>query len=449
MSTILIKNGTIVDDGRSFCGYITTENGFILDVGEGDVPDFIESNFSGEIINAKGKLVIPGVIDDQVHFREPGLTHKGDIHTESIAGVAGGVTSYMEMPNTSPSTTDKTQWEWKMERAAETSVANYSFYMGATNDNIDSIAKLDPKLVCGVKLFMGSSTGNMLVDSEKMLSAIFAESPTLIATHCEDETIIQANIKQFRAEYGDHILPAMHPLIRSNEACYKSSSRAAELATKYGADLHILHISTEEEISIFDAKPLEEKKITGEVCVHHLWFDDRDYSSKGNLIKWNPAIKSETDRDALRNALITGKLDIVATDHAPHSLDEKLKGYWQAPSGGPLLQHSLLTMMELVRQWVLSIEDVVTKMCNAPAIRYKVDKRGFLRPGYYADIVVLNPNKSWQVSKENILYKCAWSPLDGVRFTCYVDLTIINGVVVCRNGNVDTDYRGMALRFDR
>ncbi len=449
MSKILIKNGTIINEGVSFCGYILSENGVIIEIGEGNVPDFLEQNFHGETIDAKGKLVIPGVIDDQVHFREPGLTHKGDIHSESIAGVAGGVTSFMEMPNTSPSTTDFTQWEWKMERAAETSVANYSFYMGATNDNIESISKLDPKRVCGVKLFMGSSTGNMLVDSEKMLSAIFAESPTLIATHCEDEATIQANIKQFRAEYGNDVLPSMHPLIRSSEACYKSSSRAAELASKYGADLHILHISTEQELSIFDTKPLEEKKITGEVCVHHLWFDDRSYETKGNLIKWNPAIKSKRDRDALREGLICGKLDIVATDHAPHTIEEKLKSYWQAPSGGPLLQHSLVTMLEMVNQGIFSIENVVTKMCHAPAIRYKVEKRGFLRQGYYADIVIINPNKNWQVSKSNILYKCGWSPFDGVNFNNYVDTTIINGEVVCRNGEVNTEYRGMSLCFNR
>ncbi len=449
MSKILIKNGTIINEGLSFCGYILSENGMIVEIGEGNVPDLLEQNFHGETIDAKGKLVIPGVIDDQVHFREPGLTHKGDIHSGSIAGVAGGVTSYMEMPNTSPSTTNQTQWEWKMERAAETSVANYSFYMGATNDNIDSISKLDPKRVCGVKLFMGSSTGNMLVDSEKMLSAIFAESPTLIATHCEDEATIQANIKRFRVEYGNDVLPSMHPLIRSSEACYKSSSRAANLASKYGADLHILHISTEQELSIFDAKPLEQKKITGEVCVHHLWFDERDYATKGNLIKWNPAIKSERDRDALREALIIGKLDIVATDHAPHTLEEKLKDYWQAPSGGPLLQHSLVAMIEMVNQGVFSIENVVTRMCHAPAIRYKVDKRGFLRQGYYADIVIVNPNMSWQVSKENILYKCGWSPFEGVNFNNSVETTIINGKVVCRNGDVNRDYRGMSLHFNR
>lgn len=446
MYRLLIENGTLINEGRRFAGYIETAGERIVRVGEGVYP---EARFDGKRIDAAGQLVLPGVIDDQVHFREPGLTYKADIHSESIAAVAGGITSYMEMPNTKPPAVTNALLEEKFERAAETSVANYSFYLGATNDNLPEIRALDPRRVCGLKLFMGSSTGNMLVDDEVSLAAIFAESPVLIATHCEDEATIRANTEAFRAKYGENITPAMHPLIRSAEACYRSSARAVELADRYGANLHILHLSTARELDLFERKPLGEKKTTNEVCVHHLWFCDEDYAAKGNFIKWNPAIKTLGDRDALRTALIDGRADVVATDHAPHTLEEKMQPYLSAPSGGPLVQHSLAAMLELSRQGLWNTEKVVEKMCHAPALRFGVKERGYLREGYFADIVLVDPAADWTVTRENVLSKCGWSPFEGVRFGHRVSHTIINGTLVYKDGKVDTTYRGMALEFDR
>lgn len=446
MYRLLIENGTLINEGHRFAGYIEIAGERIVRVGEGVYP---EARFDGKRIDAAGQLVLPGVIDDQVHFREPGLTYKADIHSESIAAVAGGITSYMEMPNTKPPAVTNALLEEKFQRAAETSVANYSFYLGATNDNLPEIRALDPRRVCGLKLFMGSSTGNMLVDDEASLTAIFAESPVLIATHCEDEATIRANTEAFRAKYGENITPAMHPLIRSAEACYRSSARAVELADRYGADLHILHLSTARELDLFERKPLGDKKITNEVCVHHLWFCDEDYVAKGNFIKWNPAIKTHGDRDALRAALIDGRADVVATDHAPHTLEEKMQPYLSAPSGGPLVQHSLVAMLELSRQGLWNAEKVVEKMCHAPALRFGVKERGYLREGYFADIVLVDPAADWTVTRENVLSKCGWSPFEGVRFGHRVSHTIINGTLVYKDGKVDTTFRGAALEFDR
>lgn len=448
MKRLLIENGTIINRGRRFVGYIEVVGERIVAVGEGKCSSRYD-DFKGERIDASGCFVIPGVIDDQVHFREPGMTYKADIHSESIAAVAGGVTSFMDMPNTKPPATTHELLEWKYDRAAETSVANYSFYLGAANDNIDAIRKIDPKRVCGLKLFMGSSTGNMLVDDPDSLAAIFAESPVIIATHCEDEATIKANMEYFRARYGDDVTPSMHPLIRSAEACYRSSVKAVELADRYGANLHILHLSTEKELSLFENKPLEEKKITNEVCVHHLWFSDEDYAAKGNFIKWNPAVKSAADRSALRAGVLNGKVDMIATDHAPHTLEEKRKPYLNAPSGGPLVQHSLVAMLELSKQGLFPIEKVVEKMCHAPAIRFNVKERGFLDKGNYADIVIVDPLHSWRVKTDNILYKCGWSPFEGVEFRHKVAYTIINGSVVYANGVVNSDFRGKRLEFDR
>lgn len=445
MSEILIENGTIVNEGRKYKGYVLVSGDRISEVGEGSYG----KDHSGARIDAAGKIVMPGVIDDQVHFREPGLTYKGDIASESAAAAAGGVTSFMDMPNTNPPTTSLREWEWKMERAAETSLANYSFYLGASNDNIEEITRIDPSVVCGVKMFMGSSTGNMLVDNEKALSAVFAESPVLVAVHAEYEPIIRENVELFKMKYGGGVTPDMHPLIRSAEACYRSSAQAVELADKYGSDLHVLHLSTARELSLFDKKPLEDKKITNEVCVHHLWFSDKDYAAKGNFIKWNPAIKTIEDRDALREGLLNGRVDMIATDHAPHALEEKQRPYWECPSGGPLVQHSLTAMLELSSQGVLPVEQVVWKMCHAPAVRYKVKDRGFLRAGAYADIVIADPASLWRVGKENILYKCGWSPFEGVGFSHKIEKTIINGKVVYEAGTIDKSFRGSALVFDR
>lgn len=449
MADILISGGTIVTGGDSFTGYIVVRGERIVTIARGDVPREVAGEFRGERIDASGKIVMPGVIDDQVHFREPGFPDKADIHSESIAAVAGGVTSFMEMPNTKPPTVTLELLEQKFERAAAVSVANYSFYFGAANDNVALLARLNPRTTCGVKLFMGSSTGNMLVDDQKTLSAIFAESPILIATHCEQESIVAHNMKIYKERYGDNITADMHPLIRSAQACYMSSARAVELADKYGSNLHVLHLSTAAELSLFDAKPLRDKKITNEVCVHHLWFSDADYARCGNRIKWNPAIKSAADRDALRDGLLNGKVDVVATDHAPHTIAEKAQPYWNCPSGGPLLQHSLVMMLELVREGVLTIKKVVEKMCHAPAERFSVVERGFLREGAYADIAIVDLDSPWMVTPENVLYKCGWSPMEGIEFHSKVEYTIINGEIANRKGVINSELRGKALEFER
>lgn len=444
----LIHNALICNEYHKYYGYITIQDQRIESIGHG-VPSDETIERAIEKIDARGSLVMPGVIDDQVHFREPGMTHKGDIASESRAAVAGGVTSYMEMPNVNPATTTIELLEQKYARAAEVSPANYSFYMGATNSNIDEIARINPKNVCGVKLFMGSSTGNMLVDEADTLTNIFKNSPVLIATHCEQEEIVRANMQAAIARFGDNVPIEMHPVIRSAEACYASSAKAVELAVRHNARLHVLHLSTARELELFESKPLAEKKITNEVCVHHLWFTDEDYVKKGNFIKWNPAIKSRSDRDALREAVNSSRVDIVATDHAPHTLAEKSKPYLQAPSGGPLVQHSLTAMLEMVSQGYFSIEKVVDVMCHRPAELFRVEKRGFLREGYFADIAIVNLEHPWVVSPSNILYKCGWSPFEGQLFGAKVTHTLVNGELAYADGTVNDSTRGLRLTFTR
>lgn len=443
MSSILIHGGLIVNEGRSYNGYIIVRNGVIETVAEGA----FEGPFDGERIDASGCWVLPGAIDDQVHFREPGLTYKADIASESAAAVAGGVTSFMDMPNVKPPTVTLDLLEQKFETAARTSAANYSFYLGATNDNGKEVARIDPRHVCGVKVFMGSSTGNMLVDDTRALAAIFDTSPVVVATHCEDEARIRTRMAEFRNRYGDDAPASIHPLIRDAEACYISTARAVELADRYQAQLNVLHLSTARELSLFESGPVEGKAITAEVCVHHLWFSDRDYAAYGNRIKWNPAIKNIEDRDALRQGIVNDKVDIVATDHAPHTLEEKSQPYWSAPSGGPSIQHSLPAMLTLAAQGLWSKEKVVEKMCHGPALRYGVVGRGFLRSGYHADIVIVDPQRPQTVSRDNLLYKCGWSPFEGCRLACSVVLTLVNGRKVFENGRVDPDIRGERLEF--
>lgn len=442
----LIHNATIINENRTFKGSVLVNDDLIESVIEGDVDSGI---YTCKIIHADGKLLIPGVIDDQVHFREPGLTHKGNIHSESRAAVAGGVTSFMDMPNTMPLTTTIEALDNKYLLGAEKSVANYSFYMGATNSNMEELLKVDPSKVCGVKVFMGSSTGNMLVDDQDTLQRIFSEIPMLIATHSEDEATIQANKEFYKSLHGDDLPVKFHPLIRDEEACYKSSSLAVELAEKNNGRLHVLHISTAKEMSLFRSDiPLEQKKITSEVCVHHLWFSDRDYEKYGNRIKWNPSIKSENDRLALIEALKNNKIDVVATDHAPHLLREKEGNCLKAASGGPLIQHSLTAMLEMAENGVFTKEFVVEKMCHAPAKLYRVHNRGFIREGYFADLVLVDPNSNWTVIQENILYFCAWSPFEGTTFKNKVLTTWVNGETAYENGTVNDSIRGRRLTFD-
>lgn len=443
----LIHNVTIINEGKSFKGSVLTEGEIIKTIyyNSSDVPTEILNRAT--IIDGTDRWLIPGVIDDQVHFRDPGLTHKGDISTESKAAIAGGITSYMEMPNTKPQTTSIEALNAKFESAEGRSFSNYSFYLGATNDNLDELKKVDRKNVCGIKIFMGSSTGNMLVDKRKALESIFGEIDMLIATHCEEEEIIQKNIAYYKGLYGEDAPVKYHPLIRSAEACYQSSAKAIELADKYGARLHILHLSTAREISLFDIKPLTEKKITGEVCVHHLWFSDEDYEKYGTRIKWNPAVKTKEDRAALLQGLLNDRLDVIATDHAPHLLAEKVGGCFQAASGGPLVQHSLQMMLELSKQGKISKEDVVNKMCHAPAILFRVHKRGYIREGYYADLVLINPNKDYTITQDNILYKCKWSPLEGETVSSTIERTFLNGQIAFDNGVIN-EIKGKALTFD-
>lgn len=444
---ILIHKATIINEGCSCTGSVLIENDLITEVYRAeDVPEYILNK--AKIIDANGLWLLPGVIDDQVHFREPGLTHKGDIASESRAAIAGGVTSFMEMPNTKPPTITLDLLEQKFEIGANTSYANYSFYLGATNENLAELKKADPKTIPGVKVFMGSSTGNMLVDDKKVLQAIFAEVDMLIATHCEKEEIIRENVAKYKAQFGDDVPIQYHPLIRSAEACYRSSAEAVELADKYQSRLHILHLSTEKEISLFDIKPLAEKKITGEVCVHHLWFSDEDYSKYGSRIKWNPAVKTRQDRGALMQGLLKGKLDVIATDHAPHLLEEKQGGALKAASGGPLVQHSLQMMLELSKKGKITKEQVVNKMCHAPALMFQIHKRGYIRKGYFADLVLVNPSKAYTVNQDNILYKCKWSPLEGETFSSSIEKTYLNGKLAFENGVVN-EVKGEMLRFDR
>ena len=446
MKRTYIKNARIVNEGQTFEGAIVIENEVIAEVLKaGDTP----ASPCDEIIDAQGMYLIPGVIDDHVHFRDPGLTHKADMISESKAAAAGGVTSYMDMPNTNPQTTTLEALEAKYQDAAQKSIVNYSFYFGATNNNADDLAKLNKTHVCGVKLFMGSSTGNMLVDQMDTLKNIFANAGMLIATHCEDQHIISANTAIYKEKYGDDPDVKFHPAIRNEDACYKSSALAVQLAKETGARLHIMHISTAKELSLLENKPIEEKNITAEACVSHLFFCDKDYESFGARIKCNPAIKSEVDRDALRHALTENLIDVIGTDHAPHLLSEKQGGALKAVSGMPTLQFSLNSVMELVHEGLLSIEQLVQKMCHAPATLYQIEKRGFIRPGYQADIVLLNPSKEWTVTNDCILSKCGWSPMEGQTFHSKVEKTFVNGHLVYADNQVDETHRGQALRFCR
>lgn len=447
MNNYLIKNARIVNEGRTFPGFVLVRHGIIQAVAEGK-PD-VESDYAIEI-DAGGHYLVPGVIDDQVHFREPGYTHKATIFSESKAAVAGGVTSFMEMPNTNPQAVTIDELEKKYEIAAEKSFANYSFYLGTTNDNIEEVRKLDPRRNCGVKVFMGSSTGNMLVDKTEALERIFAESPTLVATHCEDEGIIKANAQRARETYDEHVPVSQHPLIRSAEACYRSSSKAVELARKHNTRLHVLHLSTGREMELFEkGNYLSNKRITSEVCIHHLWFSDADYETKGPLVKWNPAVKTAADRDALFEALMDDRLDVVATDHAPHTIEEKQSRYFDSPSGGPMVQHSLTAMMEFTHQGKMTVEKVVEKMCHAPATLFNVKDRGFIRPGYNADLVLIDPEWEWKVSHKNTYYKCRWTPLEGQVFHTRVTHTFVNGQLVFKNGLFNEMIRGERLEFER
>lgn len=446
MSTFLIKNARIVNEGNIFEGDVLIENEIIRQ---------ISNNISAKsseciIIDAEGSFLIPGVIDDQVHFREPGLTHKGDIASESKAAVAGGITSYIEQPNTVPNAVTQELLEEKYQIASKTSHANYSFMMGGTNDNLEEILKTNPKNVAGLKLFLGSSTGDMLVDSSASLEKIFSNTKLLIAVHSEDETIVKNNLAKFKEIYGDDIPVTKHPEIRSVAACYESTVRVIELAKKTGARLHVFHISTAKELDLFTNKmPLEKKQITAEVCIHHLWFTDADYETKGSLIKWNPAVKTQEDKDALWKALLDDRIDVIATDHAPHTLEEKSNPYTTCPSGGPLVQHALVAMMEAYNKGKISMEKIVEKMCHNPAKIFKIKNRGFIKEGYFADLVLVNPHMPWSVKKENIIAKCGWSPFEGVSFKSRVTHTFVNGKLVYANGKVKDIIAGERLTFDR
>lgn len=449
MARIGLYNCTIVNEGIQEKVSILIEDSTIAKIYRDNLRDVIASS-PDQLIDCTGKLVFPGVIDDQVHFREPGLTHKADIYTESKAAVAGGTTSFMEMPNTSPQTVTLTDLDAKFAIAREKSLANYSFYFGATNSNAELLPKLDKTKVCGVKVFMGSSTGNMLVDQAEALEAIFKQSPTLIATHCEDEGTIAANLKEYKERYGEGMAFGYHPAIRSAEACYISSSLAVKLAKQFNSRLHILHLSTGKELSLFDGStPLEKKRITAEVCVHHLWFNSSNYETLGWRIKWNPAVKAESDRLALIDGLKNNLIDVVATDHAPHLESEKNQGYFSSPSGGPMVQHSLLTMIELSKKGHFPIELVADKMCHAPAKLFQIEKRGFIREGYFADLVVVDPAARLEVTKESLLYKCKWSPLEGVTLSARVNQTFVNGNLVYNKGIFDESVKGKELAFNR
>ncbi len=446
MSTVLIRNAKIVNEGAIFEGDILIENEFIKEIAEKISPKSSDC----VIIDAEGSYVMPGAIDDQVHFREPGLTHKGNIETESRAAVAGGITSFIEQPNTVPNAVTQELLEDKYQIASQKSYANYSFMMGGTNDNLEEVLKTNPRNVAGIKLFLGSSTGNMLVDNPEVLEKIFSSTKMLIAVHCEDEATIKTNTQKYREEFGDDIPMKYHHLIRSAEACYLSSSKAIELAKKTGARLHVFHLSTAKEMELFTNKiPLEQKQITAEVCVHHLWFTDADYETKGSLIKWNPAVKTQADKDALWKALLDDRIDVIATDHAPHSLEEKINPYMTCPSGGPLVQHAVVAMFEAHHQGKISVEKIVEKMCHNPAKIFKIEKRGFIREGFYADLAIVNTHLPWNVKKENILYKCGWSPFEGYNFKSRVTHTFVNGKLVYQNGKVKEVKVGQRLLFER
>jgi dihydroorotase len=446
MSTYLIRNAKIVNEGVVFEGDILIENEWITEIAEKISP----KSSKCVIIDAEGSYVIPGAIDDQVHFREPGLTHKGNIETESKAAIAGGITSFIEQPNTVPNAVTQELLEQKYQIAAKSSHANYSFMMGGTNDNLEEILKTNPRNVAGIKLFLGSSTGNMLVDNPEVLEKIFSSTKMLIAVHCEDEATIKANTEKYKEEFGEAIPVNRHHLIRSAEACYISSSKAIALAKKTGARLHVFHLSTAKEMQLFTNKiPLEKKQITAEVCIHHLWFTDADYEKKGSLIKWNPAVKTQEDKDALWKALLDDRIDVIATDHAPHTLEEKSNPYATCPSGGPLVQHALVALFEAYHQGKISVEKIVEKFCHNPAKIFKIEKRGFIKEGYFADIAIVNAYLPWNVKKENILYKCGWSPFEGYSFKSRVTHTFVNGKLVYANGKVKDEKAGQRLLFDR
>ncbi|HOY27512.1 MAG TPA: dihydroorotase [Flavobacteriales bacterium] len=444
MNSVLIRNAVVVNDGSTFKADVLVRDGFIEriaseGIGDTDLPEF----------DAAGRLLLPGVIDDQVHFREPGLTHKEDIAHASAAAAAGGVTSFMEMPNTNPQTLTQELLELKYALGAEHSLVNYSFYMGVSNDNLDEVLRTDPATVCGLKAFLGSSTGNMLVDDPSTLDELFRRAHLLLAIHAEDESTVRANMQAAVARWGEDIPMDQHPLIRSAEACYKSSSRAVALAKEHGTRLHVLHISTEREIELFAPGSLEKKYITAEACVHHLWFSDADYAEKGAFIKWNPAVKTAADRAAIRQAVIDDRIDVIATDHAPHTVEEKAQRYAKCPSGGPLIQHSLVAMLELEAQGVFTMAQVVEKLCHAPARLFNVDRRGYIREGYHADLVLVDRTTPWVVDRSNLLYKCGWSPFEGQQFGSRVVRTWVNGRAVFADGAVDRSVRGQRLRFDR
>ncbi|MGF1637524.1 MAG: dihydroorotase [Cyclobacteriaceae bacterium] len=444
MNTILIRNANIVNEGSVYQSDVFIKDRFINKV-EREI-----SNKDADIeIDAQGKYLFPGIIDDQVHFREPGLTHKGDIASESKAAVAGGITTFMEMPNTIPQATTLDLLEQKYAIASTKSMANYSFYLGATNDNLEEVLKADSKNICGIKVFMGSSTGNMLVDNYKALESIFSQSPMLVATHCEDEQTIQKNLEIFKAEFGEFIPIEYHPAIRSAEACWLSSSMAVELAQKHGTRLHVLHISTEKETQLFEVLPLSEKKITAEACVHHLWFDSDHYLSKGALIKWNPAVKEAKDRAAIMKAINDDRIDIIATDHAPHTLEEKQNSYLSCPSGGPLVQHSLVAMLELYHKKRISLTKIIEKMCHNPATLFNIEKRGFIREGYFGDLVIVDLDDPWTVDKSNLYYKCKWSPFEDQLFHSKITHTIVSGHLAYAENEFLYGQSGMRLSFDR
>ncbi len=446
MSLILIKNAQIVNEGKIIEGDVLIDGEIIV-----DIDTSISSKSSNtKIIDAEGKLLLPGLIDDQVHFREPGLTHKGTIATESMAAIAGGITSFIEMPNTSPQATTQELLEKKFKIASKSSLANYSFMFGGTNDNLEELLKTNPSNVAGIKLFLGSSTGNMLVDDEKVLEKIFSSTKMLIAVHCEDEATIKNNLDSYLKEYGDDIPIELHPKIRSEEACYLSSSKAITLAKKTGARLHVFHLSTAKETLLFSNKiPLDKKQITAEVCVHHLWFDESDYANKGTYIKWNPAIKTTKDKEGLWKALLNNRIDVIATDHAPHTKEEKQQVYTKAPSGGPLVQHALPVMLKAHKEGKISIEKIIEKMCHNPAILFKIEKRGFIRKGYFADLVLVDIASPWTVNKDNILYKCGWSPFEGDTLYSKITHTFVNGNLVYFNGQFNNAIKGRRLLFNR
>ncbi|HTE02243.1 MAG TPA: dihydroorotase [Mucilaginibacter sp.] len=442
--SILIKSATIVNENRQYVSDILVKDGLIERI---DRQIDVQAD---QVINAEGLHLFPGCIDDQVHFREPGLTHKADIHSESRAAVAGGITSFMEMPNTVPNTLTRELLEQKYEIASRNSPANYSFFMGASNDNLDEVLKTDTKNVCGVKVFMGSSTGNMLVNNPQTLDGIFANSPMLVAVHCEDEATIKSNLEHYKQLLGENIPVKLHPKIRSEEACYLSSSMAVELAKKHNTRLHILHISTEKETHLFDnTTPLKDKRITAEACIHHLWFTDADYETKGNFIKWNPAVKTQADRDGILKAVLDGRIDVIATDHAPHTLEEKSQPYLQAPSGGPLVQHALPAMLELHHKGKISLEQIAEKMAHNVATCFQVENRGFIREGYWADLVLVNLNSPWTVTKDNILYKCKLSPFEGTTFRSKIAHTLVSGNLAYSNGSLIEGKAGKRLSFNR